>query len=82
VLLMHVGAFNAVMLPPLFDLLRTRGFELVTLDDAESDPVYTADPDFAVPDGATLLDRMLAAKRVPRPAASGPPMQRLGELCK
>ncbi len=38
VLLMHVGAFDARMLPRLLKLYRDRGFSFVTLAQAESDP--------------------------------------------
>jgi len=40
VLLMHVGAFDAEMLPKLLQLYRDRGFEFVPLEEAERDPFY------------------------------------------
>ena len=82
VMLMHVGGFNAVMMPALLDLMRARGFGHATLDEAQADPIYEADPDFATRDGATWLDRIIAAKGMPRPAASPPPMARLNDLCR
>ena len=42
VMLLHVGAFQMVMLPKLMELLRDGGFELVTLPEAQADPAYTA----------------------------------------
>jgi len=44
VMLLHIGAFQTVMLPTLLDLLDERGFRLVTLPEAQSDPAYAKDP--------------------------------------
>ncbi|MGU3392358.1 GDSL-type esterase/lipase family protein [Sphingomonas sp. M1A8_2b] len=40
VLLMHVGSFDARMLPRLLDLYTSMGFRFVTLPQAEADPYY------------------------------------------
>jgi peptidoglycan/xylan/chitin deacetylase (PgdA/CDA1 family) len=45
VLLMHVGAFDAHMLPRLIALYRSLGFRFVTLQEAEADPFYAAATD-------------------------------------
>lgn len=45
VLLMHIGAFDARMLPRLLALYREVGFRFVTLPEAERDPAYSADAD-------------------------------------
>ncbi|WP_375421214.1 GDSL-type esterase/lipase family protein [uncultured Sphingomonas sp.] len=42
VLLMHVGSFDAHMLPRLLDLYRTMGFRFVPLAQAEADPYYAS----------------------------------------
>jgi peptidoglycan/xylan/chitin deacetylase (PgdA/CDA1 family) len=49
VLLMHVGAMDAEMLPKLIELYKKRGFTFVTLEDAEKDPAYAADVDLSLP---------------------------------
>lgn len=49
VLLMHVGAFDARMLPRLIALYKSRGFEFITLEEAEKDPVYASDIDPSLP---------------------------------
>jgi peptidoglycan-N-acetylglucosamine deacetylase len=82
VMLLHAGGFNAVMLPSLFALLKERGFQLVTLEEAESDPAYAAEPDLVVPSGATLLDEALAAKQIPRPPQPESPLAKLAEICR
>jgi peptidoglycan/xylan/chitin deacetylase (PgdA/CDA1 family) len=43
VLLMHLGAFDARMLPRLLDQYRRDGATFITLDEAESDPFYRGD---------------------------------------
>ena len=82
VMLLHVGAFNTVMLPSLLELLAKRGFELVTLEEAQRDAAYAEELDVAMPGGATLLDQMTAAKHAtPLPYAE-PPFARLAGLCQ
>jgi peptidoglycan/xylan/chitin deacetylase (PgdA/CDA1 family) len=49
VLLMHVGAFDARMLPRLLSLYREKGFTFVTLEDAEKDPFYKSSIDLSLP---------------------------------
>ena len=43
VLLVHVGAFSARMMPRLLALYRDMGFRFVSLPQAEADPAYAAD---------------------------------------
>jgi peptidoglycan-N-acetylglucosamine deacetylase len=52
VLLMHVGAMDAEMLPRLLDLYKSRGFQFVSLEEAEKDPAYASDWNPAVPEPA------------------------------
>lgn len=69
VLLMHLGAFDAHMLPRLLDLYRERGFRFVSVADAERDPHYAADVNPALPPPPQGLEGVLAAKGMPVPAA-------------
>lgn len=64
VLLMHVGAFDARMLPRLIALYRSMGFRFVTLQEAERDAFYA---------GATDLSRPGPTPSLPTPALPGPP---------
>jgi len=57
VLLMHVGAFDARMLPRLLAQYRKAGFRFVSLPMAESDPAYAADINPALPPAPTLDQR-------------------------
>lgn len=68
VLLMHIGAFDAEMLSHLLQLYRARGFEFVTLPEAESDKFYRSAVDLSLaPDPETLEDAM-KARQLPPPA--------------
>ncbi len=67
VLLMHIGAFDARMIPRLLDLYKSKGFEFITLEEAEKDPVYRfyTDPRLAAePDG---LEKTMAARGLQLP---------------
>ncbi|HEV7219846.1 MAG: polysaccharide deacetylase family protein [Terriglobales bacterium] len=65
VMLLHIGGFETVMLPRLLDLLKHRGFKLISLPDAESDPAYAIDPDLPSNWGGTFLQQMMRAKHIP-----------------
>jgi peptidoglycan-N-acetylglucosamine deacetylase len=82
VMLLHVGGLNAVMMPSLLGLLRDRGFDLVTLDEAQKDPAYAVEPAVALPYGGTLFEQVYAQKQLQRPGRSDSPRPRLAELCK
>jgi peptidoglycan/xylan/chitin deacetylase (PgdA/CDA1 family) len=82
VLLLHVGAFDAVMLPQLIDLLKQRGFKLVTLQQAESDPAYESDPDLGLKMGKSLLEQMMQAKHLQVPPHKEKPFKELEFLCR
>ena len=62
VLLMHIGAFDARMLPELIALFRSEHFAFTTLEKALADPVYTQDPKVPVPGGSTF-NEMVATER-------------------
>jgi peptidoglycan-N-acetylglucosamine deacetylase len=81
VLLLHIGAFETVMLPQLLDFMRSQGFKFVTLGEAEKDPAYRIDPDVALKDGGTLLDQMMEAKHIKFPP-NQKPYDQLNAICK
>jgi peptidoglycan-N-acetylglucosamine deacetylase len=70
VLLLHVGSFDARMLPELIALFRARGFQFVTLPAAESDPAYAADPGVAIKGGATFLELVANSRGIAAPPES------------
>ena len=81
VLLMHVGAFDAHMLPELIALFRARGFQFVTLEQAMADPVYRVNPQVANPGGSTFNEMVAAVRQVAIPDAQEPDTL-LDHLCR
>jgi peptidoglycan/xylan/chitin deacetylase (PgdA/CDA1 family) len=82
VLLMHLGAFSSTILPDALDLLKQKGFKLVTLEEAESDPAYQSDPDAGLHDAGTLLDQLMQVKQQKNPAVVEKPYKELREICQ
>ena len=81
VLLMHIGAFDAVMLPDLLAQMKKDGFKFISLEEAESDPAYLSDPDAALVDGGTLLDQFYDSKKLKYPPHADKPRKELAALC-
>ena len=81
VLLLHVGSFDAKMLPELIALFRSRGFQFVSLPVAESDPVYATDPGGALKGGGTMQELMAQSRgvHVPEDIAS---FQQVDDMCQ
>ncbi|MBC8024538.1 MAG: polysaccharide deacetylase, partial [Steroidobacteraceae bacterium] len=66
----------------LLALLKKQGFEIVTLEEAQSDPIYETDPDFPEARGGTLVELLRQSKGLPWPAnAPTQPRERIAELC-
>ena len=63
VLLMHVSAMSARMMPQVIALYRDAGFRFVSLAQAESDPAYAGDVDLAGPPPPSTQE-LAKAKRV------------------
>jgi peptidoglycan/xylan/chitin deacetylase (PgdA/CDA1 family) len=82
VLLLHLGAFSSTILPDAFDLLKRKGFKLVTLEEAESDPVYEGDPDAGSKYGGSLLDQWMDARQIKYPAVAQKPYEELKAVCQ
>jgi hypothetical protein len=82
VLLLHLGAFSSTILPDALDLLQKKGFQPVTLEEAESDPAYATDPDAGSKYGGTLLDQWMDVKKIKYPAVKEKPYKEVQEICK
>ena len=83
VMLLHLGSFSSHILPDLFAILDEEGFEIVTLEEAQKDPAYDYDPDFADARGGTLVELAMMAKNIPWPAnAPKKPRDRLRTICE
>jgi peptidoglycan-N-acetylglucosamine deacetylase len=68
VLLMHVGAFDARMLPRLLKLYRDKGFTFVTLKEAENDPFYASSIDPSLPEQPDSLEGAMNARHLALPS--------------
>jgi len=83
VALLHLGSFSPHILPDLFALLEREGYRIVTLEQAQSDPIYEADPDVAAPRGGMLTELMMQAKGMSWPAGIGDkPREKLRSICQ
>ena len=81
VLLLHVTAFNAKMLPDLIAQLRERGFTFIALPDALSDPAYSIEPAIGYPGGGPIQETLGVARKLPFPPAIKP-NEWLEKTCK
>jgi len=82
VLLMHLGAFSSTILPDALDLLKKKGFQLVPLEEAESDTAYESDPDVGLHDAGTLLDQMMQVKGLKYPEHAEKPYKEVEGVCQ
>ena len=83
VALLHLGSFSPHILPDLFALLEREGWRIVTLEEAQSDPIYQSDPDFADPRGGTLTELMMQARGIAWPEGhADKPREKLRTLCQ
>jgi peptidoglycan-N-acetylglucosamine deacetylase len=82
VLLMHLGAYSSTILPEVLDLLQQKGFKLVTLEEAQSDPAYQTDPDAGLHDAGSLLDQWMQVKQIKYPTVLEKPYKEVQEICK
>ncbi|MGB8987466.1 MAG: polysaccharide deacetylase family protein [Candidatus Sulfotelmatobacter sp.] len=82
VLLMHLGAYSSTILPDALDLLKKKGFKLVTLEEAESDAAYDSDPDIGLHDAGTLLDQMMQVKGIKYPEHAEKPYKQIESICQ
>ena len=81
VLLMHIGAFDAKMLPELIALYRRRGFTFVTMPHALEDKAYKLDPDIGDKDGGSFTELLLEARHE-TVAPDTKPYETLDKLCR
>ncbi len=82
VLLLHLGAFSSTILPDALDLLKKKGYTLVTLEEAESDPAYQGDLDAGSKYGGTLLEEWMDARKIAYPPVAKKPYKELADICK
>lgn len=67
VLLTHISAYNARMLPRVLELYRQEGFRFTTLESAQRDSIYRRDTDPSLPAGPTSLEARASQRGLPVP---------------
>lgn len=84
VLLLHIGAFDAVMLPRLLAMYERRGVKLISLADAQSDPAYQSTVEQQFDWGGTMLTEQMVARNIPIPdfANRDDALDRIDALCQ
>jgi peptidoglycan-N-acetylglucosamine deacetylase len=82
VILLHLGAYSSTILPDLFALLKQKGFNVVTLEEAQKDAAYDTDPNLASKNGGTLLEQWMDARKIKYPAVQPKPTKELEALCQ
>ena len=82
ILLLHVGAFDALMLDELLRAFRSDGVTLISLESAVEDPVYTMDPDLGGDGDRTFLLRMAQMKGIDVPPVTNGPPPELDRMCR
>jgi peptidoglycan/xylan/chitin deacetylase (PgdA/CDA1 family) len=82
IMLLHIGGFQTVMLPQLLQLLKQRGFTVITLREAEEDPAYSMHPDLSDHWDGTFLEQFMRARHLDPPKASGDRLVKLDAVCR
>jgi hypothetical protein len=67
VLVLHLSAFEARMLPRLLQLYRDEGFRFVPLHQAQSDAAFADDMDLRLPASPRTLEGQATARGLPLP---------------
>ena len=82
VLLLHVGAFDALMLDDLLELYQRAGVRFVPLDAALADPAYRADSGVAPTRGDILQEQAARARGTGLLPSAQKPFKALDAVCR
>jgi peptidoglycan/xylan/chitin deacetylase (PgdA/CDA1 family) len=80
VLLMHIGAFDAQMLPELLALYRSKGVRYIGLPEALADPAYRDDTTVGTSGDGSHLELVLESRHIAFPTNSKP-YRELAAMC-
>ncbi|MFA6237634.1 MAG: polysaccharide deacetylase family protein [Bacteriovorax sp.] len=64
ILLLHIGAFDAKMLPALIKKYKAQGVEFISLSEALKDDVYKTDPGVAAKRGSEIQIQMMNSRNI------------------
>jgi len=82
VLLMHVGGFDAHMMPRLLAMYKAKGVKLITLQDAEKDSAYASDFNPSLPADPAGLEARMWARKLAVPGGDLSLTSILNTICK
>ena len=82
ILMVHMGAFDALMLDDLLAAYRAAGTRFIRLQEATQDPAYRVVPDLVHERGATFLVQIARDRRVPIPEALTRSPEEVVRLCR
>ena len=82
VMLLHVGGFEAVMLPELLQLLKRKDFKLIPLEEAGSDPAYRFSPEWPTRRGGDFLSLTMHKRGLEIPPHRKLPVRQLNSICR
>jgi peptidoglycan-N-acetylglucosamine deacetylase len=82
VLLLHVGAFGALMLDEMLTTYEKNGARFVSLDDALADPIYTEEPKSPKAHYGNFLNQIRKARGTRSPVFPPPPDTLLELACR
>ena len=71
VLQLHMGVATSLMLNPLIEALKSRGYSFINLVEALDDPAYSTLEEYVGPLGLTFIDRVAATRGLPFDEGSG-----------
>jgi hypothetical protein len=80
--LLHIGAFDAIMIDDLLATYEKNGVRFVTLDEALADPVYTEEPAHPKAHFGSFLNQVRRARGTRSPAMATPPDTLLEIVCR
>jgi peptidoglycan/xylan/chitin deacetylase (PgdA/CDA1 family) len=82
ILLLHIGSFQAHMLPTLIALYKAKGARFISLEEAVKDPAYRAYADPSLPAPPRDMEHALAERQLPTPRAPSSQGDELAAICK
>jgi peptidoglycan/xylan/chitin deacetylase (PgdA/CDA1 family) len=82
ILLLHIGAFDALVIDELLARYEREGVRFVSLDDAMADPIYTDEPKDPKAWEGTFLQQVREARGVTSPVEPALPEGLLDALCR
>ena len=82
ILLLHLGAFDAVMLDELLPSYRQAGVTMIGLTEAMGDPAYKLDPDIVWDGELAFLFQIARARTLRIPPDPAIPFRKLSAVCR